>query len=678
MPAFRGKSGRLSRGGLHPHKHFDGRSGRDLVYPSFDLYPGNAGAPPSVANLSPYLTINGTTVEPTFRYKGGDADATDWDAWVYGGTITKQAGTPSVNQGSPLLGSADDSVKGDGTAYYLGSTSDGDIGTEDFVIEFVVRLPDTAEAKLLTAKRNSGAIVGWSVQTTTAPGVGVIIQDSGGGTQYNSGTLANGTWNHVMLFVNRGENSTNGLVWYVNGASSATGNPSARAGTLTNALELSVLAYQNGTSGSMANIAYAAMWKQADWHQAGASGPTEWADIAKDRVAQLAAVWPRIARGEQTPSTMTRASTATLRKAASGVTTLYTVGANWPRVEQLSGLTGYLSEPTVTNKLLQSEDFSTTWAKLDAGDSFDTTGNTAPDGTATADGFIADATDGQHGCTQTTANLTAATYTFSVFAKAGDKDWLFLRNASYAAASSYFDLSTGALGTKGADAAAAFIEDYGDGWYRCGISFTGSVAGHVLRVQTADADGDGILTGDGATINTYVWGAQCELFPTMTSYVKTTTLEVVRSADRLTFDSASSADRNRGSVVGTVIFPSHNNIGSPVVAELNDATANNFVLLYVTSTDVGRLLVGAVDGSTTGLVTGTSDISDGVKTTLTGSWQTDDYRLYVDGTAEGTADTSGAVPADMTSIDVGHTLGGSQPAGIIERLRVFLRPGKKQ
>jgi hypothetical protein len=100
-------------------------------HPTFRLFEQNV--PYGVDNLDPALTINGTTVTPTFRYKGGDANGTNWAPWGYGETLTLQAGTaPSYNQGSPLLGTNDDSVLFNRGGYYLASnTTFADITTED-------------------------------------------------------------------------------------------------------------------------------------------------------------------------------------------------------------------------------------------------------------------------------------------------------------------------------------------------------------------------------------------------------------------------------------------------------------------------------------------------------------------------------------------------------------------
>ncbi|KKL05838.1 hypothetical protein LCGC14_2602030 [marine sediment metagenome] len=80
----------------------------DIPNSTFKIFDGVSG----VDNLDPNLTINGTTVTPTFRYNGKDANGTDWAPWTYGETLdwVSNGTNISFNQGSPLLGSNDDSV----------------------------------------------------------------------------------------------------------------------------------------------------------------------------------------------------------------------------------------------------------------------------------------------------------------------------------------------------------------------------------------------------------------------------------------------------------------------------------------------------------------------------------------------------------------------------------------
>lgn len=114
-----------------------------------------------------------------------------------------------------------------------------------------------------------------------------------------------------------------------------------------------------------------------------------------------------------------RASTATQTYSEGYVGTH---GTNMPRVGGDGG--GFLIEASRENKCLQSQTLGTTWTQT-ALTSITSDGAVAPDGTNTADGLVGTAADTQHGVEQA-VTLTAASWTHSVYAKPGDKNWLYV------------------------------------------------------------------------------------------------------------------------------------------------------------------------------------------------------------------------------------------------------------
>lgn len=202
-----------------------------------------------------------------------------------------------------------------------------------------------------------------------------------------------------------------------------------------------------------------------------------------------------------------------------------------PRVAGRGG--GVLIEGQGTNLCLQSEDFDTTWTKVEL-TSVDTNADVALDGTTTADGLVADADDESHGVSQA-ITLTAVDYTFSVYAKAGDQDWIYMADSKVVNATAYFNVDIGLIGTVGAGATAG-IENLPDGWCRCWITYTGTVAAHTHLIYSAPADADNTFAGDASTTNTTLWGAQVELGMFPSSYIATTTTSATRTADDLSMD----------------------------------------------------------------------------------------------------------------------------------------------
>ena len=302
----------------------------DIPNPTFKLFDGLSG----VDNLDPSLTINGTTVTPTFRYNGKDATATEWNAWVYGVNLTTVIGSGGAfNQGSPLLGANDDSVDSEGTRGWTSpSANDNGIGTGDIVFELVAKAPVTSNTRLFTNRDASNS--GFEVFAVSSDRIFVLIGDSGGQDNYGTtaGTFVPGYWYHVMIFINRDEASTDGARFYINGVEADSGRDfSSKSGSLASTDNFDI-SHTDSTNFWDGNIAYIAMWQQADWHQAGASSPTEWATIAQERFNRLIGIHPSKAIGTATPTVQTRNTSAYLDKLEGGVRKLYQVGPNWLRM----------------------------------------------------------------------------------------------------------------------------------------------------------------------------------------------------------------------------------------------------------------------------------------------------------------------------------------------------------
>jgi hypothetical protein len=633
--------------------------------------------------LEPALTINGATVFPDLRYKGGDADTTNWDAWTYGEILTYNAGggAVSVNQGSPLLGANDDSVLFDENAYYTaGNNTLGDITTEDIVVEAVLKL--NATGKVAFSKRINDE--GWGVYT----GINVLstrIEESAGdgGTAavISSTGLDVGAWYHLIAFFNRSD-ATHGAAAYINGVANGTVADLTGISSLTLAQPFCIGAWSNGATGFDSNVAYAVMWKRANWHKAGAAGPAEWAAIAKERFCKLTGFWPQTHKGTAAPVTMTRATIAHTDKLESGIRKLYLVGDHWMRRchrtdSAGASIRGFLVESNITNLCLQSEDMATTWAKLDAGDSFDLNAIAAPNKATTADGLIADATSGAHGISQA-INLTAATYVFSVFAKKGDHDWILLQSVT-AGALAYFDLANGAVGTQ--TDCTGYIEDWGDDWYRCCIVFTGTAAAHTMRILTCDANEDFTVDGDGSTVNNYLWGAQCELAAHggyMSSYVPTAAGTVARNVEELYYkgDDGNVTNNKKGGFYCKILCEDYDTAGNLYMGTLNDGGAGTDILQFLMDgTGERTWFASAATGANAGQIYGTSDPYDGVVHSVRYTWETNSVTGYFDESAEGTPDTDVGIPDDLDRITVGsnRTTAG-QLMGVISEFVLFASP----
>lgn len=201
-----------------------------------------------------------------------------------------------------------------------------------------------------------------------------------------------------------------------------------------------------------------------------------------------------------------------------------------------------LLEEQATNLALRSEDFAhATWNKTRS--SITSNADAAPDGTATADRLVEDATaSNTHYTYQTGLTISpGANCVASVYVKAGSRSWIRLLIADTASglnsASVYFNVGAGTVGSTAVAGTGALtasgIEYAGRGFYRCWVSGTidPTSSDTYMMVLLATADNTSSYTGNGSSYVT-LWGAQYETGVNQpTSYIQTTTATVTRNRD---------------------------------------------------------------------------------------------------------------------------------------------------
>jgi hypothetical protein len=220
-----------------------------------------------------------------------------------------------------------------------------------------------------------------------------------------------------------------------------------------------------------------------------------------------------------------------IESVASGVPRLdyYTSGGT-------AGCPALLVEPSAQNLIKQSEAFNNAeWTPLGlnafgSGSVANSTGTTDPFGGTNSDYIQENSASGTHIALQINAGSVSGTnLTLSVFAKSAERTQINFLNNAGGGGNATFNLSAGTA-TLGAGVSAS-IQNYGNGWYRCSLTYTPSTTGNFnVQIRLADASGNTSYTGTG-TSGLYVFGAQLEVGSVATSYIPTTTAAVTRNAD---------------------------------------------------------------------------------------------------------------------------------------------------
>jgi hypothetical protein len=270
---------------------------------------------------------------------------------------------------------------------------------------------------------------------------------------------------------------------------------------------------------------------------------------------------------------VTRATTAT-RVNANGL--IEVVASGIPRLDYFAsggvvGCPALLVEPSAQNIMAQSETLSvsgdwTQTAVLATGWAI-----ASPDGLVSGSLLVATSGSSQHNINRnaTTSITSGTTITASCFFKAhGTNNFaqLVIGGFTFSPASPFanFNLSGNGAITTGTYS-SAFIQNYGNGWYRCGLTATAAANGTnnlaIVPILASGTARNPVFQGDGVN-GVYAWGAQVESGSVATSYIPTTTAAVTRNADVISVSGAVSGciGQTQGTIYAEVDYRNFANI----------------------------------------------------------------------------------------------------------------------
>ena len=343
--------------------------------------------------------------------------------------------------------------------------------------------------------------------------------------------------------------------------------------------------------------------------------------------------------------TFTRASSGTYFD-ASGV--MQTASTDVPRFthDPVTGQSlGLLIEESRTNLLTYSEEFdNAAWTKAEC--TISANAITAPGGSLTADKVVESSATGAHLVQQIKA-LSSAAHTFSIFAKKGGRNWVYLRGVGAGGINirAWFNLDAGTVGTVNTGGTGS-ITSIGGGWYFCVLTIASAVAsGFEYQYGIADDDNSVSYAGDG-TSGIYIWGAQLEAGSTASSYIKTTSSTATRAADNASITGSNFSDWYN-QAEGAFVVDYENGLAGYIVLAAGSDTSNVIRLGTRLTGSSDEILV-VIDGGV--IQVSLSNSPSTGRNLCAFSYRENDFALSMNGAAASTT-SFGTVPtADTLAI----------------------------
>jgi hypothetical protein len=375
---------------------------------------------------------------------------------------------------------------------------------------------------------------------------------------------------------------------------------------------------------------------------------------------------------------VTRATAVSTRYNSAGL--IETIPSGIPRLDYYTssgtpGCPALLVEPSGTNLVVQSEAFNTFWTPLGlnafgSGSVANSTGTTDPFGGTNSEYIQENSASGTHVILQINAGQVSGTnLTFSVFAKSAERTQINLLNNGGGGGNATFNLTAGTATL--ASGVSASIQNYGNGWYRCILTYTPSATGNFnVQVRLADASGNTSYNGTGNS-GLYIFGAQVEAGSVPTSYIPTTTGSVTRDADVI----------NKTGVSG-LIGQTEGTIYAEVdMRALSIARTIFGVSLNSNTTDFANIQINSSNQIFARIRSGSGTLQDvTASSTITGiakiamAYSSSGSILVVNGTIIGT--NASGIPSWATSVNFVHVgngpaaaSGSSQSAFFNDRIR---------
>jgi hypothetical protein len=325
---------------------------------------------------------------------------------------------------------------------------------------------------------------------------------------------------------------------------------------------------------------------------------------------------------------------------------------NKPRIDFLNDSNGaLLLEPSKINNLQRSEEFENAYW-VNNGVTITANQIISPSGLLNAD--LLTGVSGGFGIVRF-STWTATNKVASCFAKAGATNIFKIANVSAGNRYVLFDLSNGTVFEQSAGW-TGFIENYGNGWYRC-TAISNNETGTFSLGVTASSE------------SVYIWGAQLEAGSYATSYIPTQGAISTRVAETCNQTPPSwIIGQTEGVIYAEFLADGINQNRGILYATQSGSLDERIALQY---NAIGQVQAIASSGGIT---------QGNVSFTITGrckaaiAYNSTNYELFINGVSRGTF--SGLLPSGLARLDVGNapspidTIGGFISSVLIYNTRL--------
>jgi len=345
-----------------------------------------------------------------------------------------------------------------------------------------------------------------------------------------------------------------------------------------------------------------------------------------------------------------------IESVANGVSRL-----NYPMIDGfVKGCPHHILEPQRLQQIQYSEDFSQSyWTK--SGLLATTSVQLSPDGTNNAFKLVEDTSTGIHQLTRSITNTVANQYSISVFVKENTRNWIRLSSGDGGYV--FFNISDNTIGIQ--TNAVGVIEDIGNGWKRCKITFTaaGTNGSATLRI----AESDGVVSYVGQNKSVYVYGMQYEQGSYATSYIPNygTALSVTRSAETATGSGdAATFNDSEGVLMAEISALADDDVNRYIT--ISDGTTSNRVALRIdTDNKIGGFVTSGTSQASFRYEINTLNFS---KVAI--KYKTNDFSLFVNG-FEVFTDFVGSTPSGLNVMKYKNSISGDDFYGKTKQLQYF-------